>query len=484
MLGLCLVSLGAAFVPELRGPVVVQDALLLALVLADFLRTPRPARLRPRRSLPERIGLSAELPRLLRVVPGRAAGLLLEVREELPESFEAVARGVQALRLSPFDDPLEASRRALAPALPEDPTGGPDRVRLIGPGASELEIPRLYRPSVRGVHALGDLRLRLRSPLGLVWRSQRFAASQAVAVVPPLAGLSRTLRLAASERWHELGVRRTRRRGALTTDFESLRDYVHGDDARLVDWKATARRGRPTVRQFQVERGQELILLVDCGRRMAATTSEGQGRGWSKLDHALDCALQLSAVALQQGDRVGLLAYDSQVRAWVPPSRGARALERLMQASFDLAPRRVEADLARALSEARVRHRRRALFLVLSDVGPPSSAEATRRALQAAGTAPLVFAALDDPEVRAMAEGRRPGGPQGAALRASALHLCEERRQALAHLSSGGVRVLDPLPAEAAAPLLAAWLELRRGEGHGAGGKAASLFRTARGELA
>jgi uncharacterized protein (DUF58 family) len=328
-----------------------------------------------------------------------------------------------------------------------------------------VDLPRLYRATRRGAHALGDLRLRLLSPLGLVWRQARLTGAQRVEVVPALAGLRRTLRLAGSDRWLDLGVRRQRRRGSLTTDFESLRDYVYGDDVRLVDWKATARRGHPTVRQFQVERGQELVLLVDCGRRMAATVAGGAGRGWTKLDHALDAALELAAVALQEGDRVGLAAYDTGLRAWVPPTRGHRQLQRLLEVAYELQPRFVESDLARALAEVRVRHRRRALLAVLTDVGDLLSAERLRAALRAAGGAQVVLAALDDPELSALADGEHPPGPRSSALRAAALHLAGERRAALQRLEGGGARVLDALPSEAAGPLLAAWLDARRGVG-------------------
>lgn len=461
MLGLLALSLVAVLVAALRPVVIGLDVLLLALVAADALRTPHPARLRARRSLPERVGLGAELLRLVRVVPGRAAGLWLEVREEFPASFEVLARGVACVRPGPFDDPLEVARPASAAPRDGDPTGGPDRVRLPAEAELEAAIPRIWRPHLRGTQVLGDVRLRLRSPLGLLWRQARLGAAQPVAVVPPLLGLRRTLRLAASERWQDLGVRRQRRRGALTTDFESLRSYVHGDDVRRIDWKATARRGEPTVRQFQVERGQELVLLVDCGRRMAATTAEGERRGWTKLDHALDTALQLAAVALQEGDRVGLFAFDDEVRAWVPPRRGARTLQGLVEATFDLQPRLVEADLARALREVRARHRRRALLVVLSDVGDPLSTARQQRALRAGGR--VVFAALDDPEVRALADGALPPGPGASALRAAALQQVEERRAALARLGGTGARVLDALPADAAGPLLAAWLDARRG---------------------
>jgi uncharacterized protein (DUF58 family) len=230
--------------------------------------------------------------------------------------------------------------------------------------------------------------------------------------------LKHTLKLAASERWRDLGLRTLRRRGGMT-EFESLRDHVHGDDLRLVDWKAFAKRGRPIVRQFQEERGQEMILVFDCGRRMSVTSeaiaparetgdpssatgtqashasirSKGAGApssgarptasiaGWTKLDHALDAGLQIAAVALQRGDRVGALAFDSKVRAYVPPMRGSRQLERLRDALFAQEASALESDLERALRELALRHRRRALVLILSDIADPLSIDRQRTAL-------------------------------------------------------------------------------------------------------
>ena len=432
-----------------RPVVWALDLVLVAAVVVDWMRTPWPGGLEVVRDLPTRVGLDVEFTRVLRIEPGsaeRVAGRTVEVREQFPDDFEVLGRSV-------LGTPAEA--------VPGDPTGGPD-VACFGADASPLVLERRYRGRVRGARQLGDLRLRLTSPLGLCVRQCRLAGAQSLLVQPALAGLRRTLRLAASERWQDLGVRRLRRRGG-KTEFESLRDYVHGDDVRLVDWKAFARRGRPTVREFQVERGQELVVLVDCGRRMLQKTSEGRGRGWSKLDHALDAALELAAVALQEGDRVGLLAYDSGVRAWVPPRRGARALAGLIRAVFDLEPRAVEADLSRALREVSIRHRRRAFLVVLSDVPDPLSIERQRATLAQAGRRQrVVFAALDDPSVRAVAAGAEPPGPEASALRAAATHLCWERRRSLDRLRGAGVRVLDALPAETAGPLLSEWLAARR----------------------
>jgi len=454
---LLLASVLAVWLAPLRGAVLAGDGLVVLACLFDWLATPAPGGLAVARRLPERAGLSADFERVLLVEVGRAGGLALEVREEFSEALEvrAITRregGASAEPSAPdLGDP------DLVDPDPGDPTGGPDRLRL--PASGTAEVRRVYRSSRRGWSFLGHMRLRLCGPLGLVQRQARLAGRGEIAIEPPLANLSSTLRLAASERWRDLGVRRLRRRGGLT-EFESLREYVHGDDLRLVDWKAFARRGRPMVREYQEEHGQELILLVDCGRRMGATAVLGPGRGWTKLDFALDAALQLAAVALSKGDRVGILTFDAGVRAFVPPARGALQLARLKQAVFGEQASARESDTTRALREVGVRHRRRATLVVLSDVADPLSTEAQVRALETgARHHRVVFAGLDDPELRAVAEGRLEAR---AGVRAEALQLARERARGLAVLRRSGARVLDALPAEAAAPLLAAWLDLRR----------------------
>jgi uncharacterized protein (DUF58 family) len=451
---LVLLAAAGAFAASVRVATVVLDLVVLAAWTIDFLRTPRPDRLDVQRRAPARAGLSQDLERVVRIGAqprGAAAGLPVEVREAFPASFEVRRRTVSA-----------SGDGVRIEAMPEtgldDPTGGPDSCRL--PAEGFVDVVRAYRPHERGVHALGDLRLRVMSPWGLLQRQSRLRGETRIEVEPPLLGLKRTLRLAASERWRDLGVRTLRRRGGLM-EFESLRDYVHGDDPRLVDWKAFAKRARPIVREFQEERGQELVLAFDCGRRMGATTAEGEARGWTKLDHALDAGMQIAAVALQRGDRVGCLAFDSRVRAWLPPARGKGNLERFRDAVFALEPSDKESDLDRALRELTLLNRRRALVLVLSDVADPLSVDRQRKALATGSRRhKILFAGLDDPSIRAAAEGRLE---VDAATRAAAFTLVEERRDSLRRLHGAGVRVLDTLPAEAAAPLLAAWLEARRG---------------------
>ncbi len=454
-------SLAVAFVPALLPVVLALDAALFVLFVIDRLRTPNPETFELDRSLPESVGLSSEFDRFVEIAPSRSLSrpFELELHEDFPDCFEVIAR--------------TRTKGLVAPAL-GDVSGGPDRVTLPPDGTCEAR--RTYRSNRRGEFRMGDLRLSVRGPLGLVVRQVRFAGSQRIAVESALANLRSTLALAASERWRDLGVRRRRRRGG-QTEFESLRDYVRGDDVRQVDWKAYARRGKPTVRMFQEERGQELIVMFDCGRRMRST-APGSTRGrsavatavnreWSKLDWALDAGLQLAAVALQQGDRVGCVVFDDVVRAWVQPARGKRQFSRLREAVLGFQPSGRESDLSRVLRELAVRHRRSATVTILSDVADPLSIAEQKNALASGSRRHrIVFACLDDPEVRRAAEGhdleQLAGGLPGVAVQASAMEAIEERRLALRSLASTGVRMLDALPAEAAGPLLTAWLDARR----------------------
>lgn len=441
------------------------DVVFVISLGVDWARTPRPESLDPRRRLPARVGLGQPFTRTLRIdlsKSPRAGGLRVEIDEQFSPALAVVER---AFDLDGDSENDRVVRRA--PPSPNDPSGGPDGARL--PRNGHVDFPRVYVSRLRGVHGVGDLRLRVTSPLGLVQRSTRLSGEKSIQVEPALLSLKNSLKLAASERWRDLGVRTTRRRGGMT-EFESLRDHVTGDDVRLVDWKAFAKRGRPIVRQFQEERGQELILMVDCGRRMAATTSEelprargarvGVSAGATKLDHALDAALEMAAVALQEGDRVGLMAFDREPRVWVPPSRGRAQFGVLRQKVFALEARGDESDLARALRELSTRHRRRALVLILSDVADPLSIERQREALRAGSRRHrIVFAALDDPMLRAVVDGRVNAD---GALRAASFELLEERRAGTRRLAGAGIRALDALPAEAAAPLIAAWFDERR----------------------
>lgn len=416
--------------PAVAPFVWLADLALLVLLGVDFSMTPAPGTLDVRRRVPRRVGLDRDFERALWIGPGIADGLSIAIQEDRDAELECSV--------------AEDDDRADADVLPE---------------RKPLVLTRNFRGRVRGRHGFGNLRVRLRGPLGLVWRQSLIEARQPLDVEPAMLGLDTVLRLAASERWFDLGVRRMRRRGG-QREFDSLREYVPGDDPRQVDHKAFARRGMPIVKDYIEERGQELVILIDTGRRMGATTSVGSSRGWSKLDHALDAALQLAAVALQSQDRVGIALFDERLNLYLPAEKGVRHFERLRRAVYAAQPSALESDLSRALRELSGHHHRRALVLVLSEVADPYEAPRQRAALSSGSKRHrLLFASLDDPAIRRAAAGIDPVRPSE---RVAALALREERRHSLAELRGSKARILDTLPAESAAQLLAAWLDERR----------------------
>ena len=186
--------------------------------------------------------------------------------------------------------------------------------------------------------------LRVRGPLGLVQRSLRRMRRPPVAVVPSIAGVRRYRLLALQHRLREAGIRTIRRRGD-GTSFANLREYVEGDDPRHIDWKASARRARLITREYAIEQGQTVIIAIDAGRMMTQLVGDT-----SRFEYALASATVLADVATRSGDHVALLVFNDEVRAFVPPAKGALALRRIREAMMPLTRPLVEPDYASARS--------------------------------------------------------------------------------------------------------------------------------------
>jgi uncharacterized protein (DUF58 family) len=208
---------------------------------------------------------------------------------------------------------------------------------------------------------LSDHHLRYPSPLGLWQRQLRIAARDVVKVYPDVAAV-RGYELLARQSRESLMVRAVRLRGG-ENEFERLREYLRDDQYRDIDWRATARKSRLIVREYQQERNQTVLCLLDSGRLMTAESA-----GISQLDHALNATLMMAHVAARAGDQVGLLAFDAEVRAFVPPTGGRRAVNRVVQATYDLHPQLVESDFDLAASHLARRLRKRALVVIFTQV--------------------------------------------------------------------------------------------------------------------
>ncbi len=285
----------------------------------------------------------------LRVEASRTVPSVLSVGRPNPASIQLRSRMRRTLSIEVTDD---GSQDVIA-------TGVPATVHMA-PGSTSTWRYALV-PSRRGSHTLGDLWLRVGSPFGLWKRQVRVPASRPVRIYPDLQAVriyEKLVREARDERF----TRVTRRRGG-ESEFERLREYTRDDDARRIDWKATARRGLVIVREYQLERNQNVVFLLDLGRLMTAESS-----GLSHLDHALNATLMLSDVSVRAGDHVGLVAFDTNLRTFLPPEGGANVLKKIVRASYDFFPSLVEPDYRTVFATLKTRLRKRSLLVLFTQI--------------------------------------------------------------------------------------------------------------------
>ena len=280
-----------------------------------------------------------------------------QVRRELPDSLALGVERETWLQIDAFGR-QRVDVYDLVPDGWETP-GLPRRLTL--PRASETRFSYRLTPANRGTFVFDGVQLRLHSPLRL-WRQSRIAAQpQTVRVYPNFAPLTRFALLSAEMASRLVGAHLKRRRGE-GTDFHQMREYRVGDSLRQIDWKATSRARKLISREYQDEKNQQLVMMIDTGRRMMA--DEG---GLSHFDHVLNASLVVSYLALRQGDGVGLFATGGESR-WVAPQRGLGAIDTLLRASYDLQARPVATDYLAAATELSLRHSRRTLVMLVTNV--------------------------------------------------------------------------------------------------------------------
>jgi uncharacterized protein (DUF58 family) len=325
--------------------------------------------------------------------------------------------------------------------------------------ALEPERPMELRAAAvgerRGHYSFGRIALRLETSRGIVARIARFDAPGETTVVPSLSNVRRLRLLAIQHRLSDAGVRALKQRGEGTA-FAGMRDYVPGDDPRLLDWKATARHARLITREQSIERSQTVVTMIDCGRAMTQLA----GR-YARFEHVLSAAIVLSDVAAASGDRVGLLAFDDAVRAFVPPQKGLAALRRLRPALSGLDAILTEPDYASAFRVLALRQRKRALVVFFTDVIDTRAAQLfLAHATRAARRHLLLVVAIQNEELVAAA---RPNAAGAAALyrSAAAEELIREREEALARMRQAGIAVLDIPAGRMAAAVVNRYLEIK-----------------------
>jgi uncharacterized protein (DUF58 family) len=397
------------------------NAVLIVAAILDAAWTPRSGQIRAERRVPRRVSLGAETEVVLTVESSVPRALRLQVTDDASPALPRVGQDVWEVKL---------------------PVRGLERIRYR------------VRGEERGEAVLGDIHLRALGPLGLVWRQWRERRSDPVQVQPGILEVRRHRLLTQRHRLRDAGLRSVRERGE-GTSFESLRDYIRGDDPRRIDWKATARRATTTVRQFEAERSQNVLLAIDAGRLMTERIG-----GRERLDHALSASLLLADVAALQGDRVGLFVFADRVQQFLPPSRAA--LSRLSDAFARVEGRLVEPDYPGAFSYLARALRRRSLLVLFTDVIDARASSALLAHLNAATRRhlPLVVTlrntALDETAERPVRDER------DVFRRAAAEELLQARAQALAGMQRAGILVADTRPQDATPAAVNRYLEVKR----------------------
>lgn len=325
-------------------------------------------------------------------------------------------------------------------------------VRLSPRGARELRAA--IRPRRRGDRPLGRLLAFEKSPLRLLRRRLALPEGVVLRVYPDARRLLEAAALDPKRLPGRTGLRPSRRRGP-GSEFESLRDYVVGDDPRHVDWSATARRGRLATRLYQHERNHTVVLAVDRSRLMGARCGDER----TKLDHAVDAALTLSLAALARGDRVEVLLFDREVTGYVSPRVHRGEVGPVVELLRHAEPTAREADYQKLVKALLARRRTRALVVVLTDFADAASAgiEAPLSLLRRHHRTLLV--ALRDPIFDRLLPGA--GSPGGLFERLAANDLLLDREAALARLQRAAVHSVDLPPERIVAPLLNRYLEFR-----------------------
>lgn len=394
----------------------------------------------------------------------------------------AIAAALDAWRL--YRQPSPACERDLAPVLPLGPEVRVGlRLRAAGRRAQFLELHDLHpgawvvrglpcalrllparesmieyalTPDARGQFRFAGCQARLRSPWRL-WSHRRVLGEPStVRVYPNFAPLATMANFSVELASRNAGARLQRRRGE-GTEFQELRDYRLGDSLRRIDWKATARRRRPISREYRDERNQQVVLLLDCGRRMLA--QDGATR---HFDHVLNASLALAYIALRQGDAVGLLACTGTEQRWLPPQQGNGGMDMLLGAGYDLQAIAQPTDYVAAASALQTHQRRRSLVVIVTNVRDEDDAELrTAVALLAQRHLVLVASLREVALDQAAAD---PGASlETAILGASAMHYLAERARVHGNLQGEGIATLDVRPEQLSGALIERYLALKRG---------------------
>jgi uncharacterized protein (DUF58 family) len=329
----------------------------------------------------------------------------------------------------------------------------PQRIEL--PAHSQTQCSYRVRPLARGHFSFARCELTLPSPLGL-WRARRLIElSGQTRVYPDFARIHGAQLLAVDHWLSQLGVRQQQRRG-LGLEFHQLRDFRDGDTLKQIDWKATARKRTPIAREYQDERDQQIVFLLDCGRRMRS-----QDGDLGHFDHALNACLLLSYVALRQGDAVGLETFASDQPRFIAPLKGQAHLSTLLNGVYDLQSTQRPADYSNAINNLLARQRRRALVVLVSNLRDEDDDELLGAVKRLSRHHRVLLVSLRE-EVLDSLRHTPVADYQSALAYCGSVDYLNARASLHERLAANGVPVLDALPSALGPELVSQYLAWKK----------------------
>lgn len=417
-----LTTLGLLFTPAMLVVTLVVDLVLIVVVTIDLLTLPRRQDFAVKREVGRVASLAKRHPVRLWLMNRSRRGYEGSVRDDAP------------------------------PILHPDPD---HFAGLEMPSRSRVELQYVLRPGRRGAFELAEVYLRVRSRWHFWQKYLTYQESSQVNVYPDMQQLGQYAILARTNRLSQLGVRRTRRIGQ-DHDFERLRDYTVDDNYKHIDWRATARRRKLTVKDYQATRSQRVIFLVDCGRMMTNMSS-----GLSLLDHAFNAMLMLSWVALRQSDTVGLCCFSDEIHGFVPARGGMGQMNRLLHACFNRFPRRVESRYDQAFRYLATHARKRSLVVLITNLIDEVNANQVERYLtNLVGRHLPLGVLLRDHRLFDAVDAELPVGDE-LWRAAAAADILAWRHQVLTDMIGKGAMMLDVFPEDMTAPLINRYLEVK-----------------------
>ncbi|OLE54747.1 MAG: hypothetical protein AUG51_06470 [Acidobacteria bacterium 13_1_20CM_3_53_8] len=408
--------------PQLAWAALAYDVALLIVAIIDARTSPLPEGVIFTREFGGRFAVGAETEVRVTIVNNRPRPLSVKVKDEYPPQMKLI--GEREARM---------------------------RVRAQTSATLIYEL----RPPKRGRFEFGQIAVRYLSRIGLVWCQTRVGEPVAVKVYPNMRRAREAELKAIGARSLVASHRKSSWRGE-GREFESMRDYVRGDELRHVSWTATARRGKLTTRQYQIERDQTILIALDAGRLMTARIENE-----TKLDSAVHAALALMSAAARGGDNCGLLVFGRRVKTYLAPKRGTEHMDAALEALHSIEPEMIEPSYARAFEFIAANCKRRALVVVLTDlVDEEGSRELlTSLRLMRPRHLPLVVT-IGDRDLRA-AVSDAPATAQNLFTQSVAEEIMHQREAALRLVEAQGGLALDVTAASLAPMLLETYLRVK-----------------------